>query len=123
VTERTLPTGYRICAACGQGSVAPGRPCPNCGAGIGAAPVAPVAPAKPALFGMVPCRAHGGRPGGECYYSLAMDPPCGETPCMIEPGPVVGGVKTYRYRIHPLRCTGWPLGQPVRKGQHEDDDD
>jgi hypothetical protein len=31
VTERTLPTGYRICAACGQGAVAPGRPCPSCG--------------------------------------------------------------------------------------------
>jgi hypothetical protein len=53
------------------------------------------------LVGMIPCRAHGGVPGGECYYSLAMDPPCGETPCMIEPGPVVGGIKTYKRRIHP----------------------
>jgi hypothetical protein len=55
------------------------------------------------LVGMIPCRAHGGVPGGECYYSLAMDPPCGETPCMIEPGPVVGGIKTYKRRIHPNR--------------------
>jgi hypothetical protein len=55
----------------------------------------------PALVGMVPCRAHGGRPGGECYYSLAMDPACGDTPCMIEPGPTVGGVGAYKNRIHP----------------------
>ena len=56
-----------------------------------------------ALVGMIPCRAHGGVPGGECYYSLANDPPCGDTPCMIEPGPVVDGIKTYKRRIHPNR--------------------
>lgn len=52
---------------------------------------------------MIKCTAHGGIVGGECYYSLANDPPCGLTPCLIEPGPVRDGVKTYKRRIHPDR--------------------
>jgi hypothetical protein len=53
------------------------------------------------MAGMIKCKAHGGVLGGECYYSLSCDPPCGKTPCLIEPGPVKGGVKTYKRRIHP----------------------